>query len=69
MACTEAHLRAAKKYRTRIAIARGDLFGQRTGTVPVTCWCEADVVRVPLDAVGASTDSCGRPGCREPQAA
>lgn len=38
------------------------------GTLEVTCWCESRVVRVPAEAVGAGTGSCGLAECREPAA-
>lgn len=66
---TEAQHRAARKARAKLTVLRTDPRGDRTGTVPVTCWCEADIVRLPIDQVGVTTASCGRPGCREPLAA
>lgn len=46
-----------------------DYHGVRTGTVPVFCWCEAEVVRVdPAEVRRGVTGSCG-PGCRERAAA
>lgn len=38
--------------------------GQRRETVPVTCWCEAAIVKVPTREVRAGlTHTCGRPDC------
>lgn len=66
---TEAQRRATRKYRAKVGALFGDRTGERTGTVPVTCWCEAGFVRIPLAAVGTTTGRCERPECREPQAA
>jgi hypothetical protein len=34
--------------------------------VSVTCWCEENVVRIPLDDVGRTTRPCGLPDCQPP---
>lgn len=75
--CSAAHARAQRQRQERNALGlnrppgptpgyyQPDTFGH----LAVACWCDTDVVHVPADQVGVTTASCGRPGCREPQAA
>lgn len=41
---------------------------KREKTLKVTCWCESNVVRVPVSKVRMGiTRSCGKPECFDPR--
>lgn len=33
------------------------------GTMRVMCWCKANIVHVPVELVGRTTESCGKESC------
>ena len=46
--------------RMRIASSMAVPFG----AVPVTCWCESEIVFILESEIGVTTKSCGRSRCR-----
>ncbi|MGK2947782.1 MAG: hypothetical protein ACSLFP_04360 [Acidimicrobiales bacterium] len=67
-ACQHA-MRTYKRGR-RPSVEREDTRAISTGRLPVTCWCERDIVNLPVAMVQQGlTASCGRPNCHAPKAA
>lgn len=62
--CVAANRRYVRAHRRGGLVAGTPEDGRRKGTLAVTCWCEAEVVRVPAGDVWARrTLSCGADGC------
>lgn len=62
--CTAAN-RAYQQSRRIPTVFEPLAWTPRNGCLPAQCWCQAEVVKVPVEEIRACrTISCGKPECR-----